>query len=174
MIKQINKTLPVSNIFQLTPLQTQLFEEALNEYDEKVYQLKTEFGFDNTTTWNYTQHTGRIRLQNDRRPLFEADGQIIGIYSRGGRTWEWAWSNPYLEDTVVRDSLLVRAYGERKNLPLLTRGIVPLEREYYANYPAAIGLKISQSDGIFFGDAGEMLVFIMLKNIEQPAMEDVA
>ncbi len=65
---------------------------------------------------------------------------------------------------MARDSKLVKTVGERLGISYLQAGKVPVPNEVFASYLAAIGVKATNSIGVYRGKAGAIDAFITLKN----------
>src|SRR5204863_6511 len=117
----------------------------------------------------YDQHTGVLKLDFPDGAPFEADGQILGSYSPSAKTWEYAWNNPHVDPKVARDSHSVKKLGDRLGIPYMQLGAFPLPGPEIVSYLCAIGLKATDSFGIYEGEAGPVVVMIMLKNPRKSA-----
>jgi len=148
----------------LTPEAETYVAQALEEFNAKQRTMKQEWRFDSYERWGFEQLSGTFRLEfADGRQLL-AEGQILGSYSSTGNSWEWGWHNPYVDPAIARDSKQVKETGEKLGLPCVTAGVVPVPGEDFVLFLCAIGLKASNSVGVFRGAAGPVDVMILLKN----------
>lgn len=149
------------------PLSTEAINYLANARDElksKLQALKQTWRFDEQERWGFDQLTGDFRLEFGDRKEFHADGQILGSYSESGGTWEWAWHNPYVAPPIARDSQLVKETCERLGFTIASPGVVSVPHEQVVEDLCALGLKASDSIGVFRGLAGPVEVMILLKN----------
>lgn len=151
----------------LTPVQDALLAAALAEYNARNEALLRDWGFAGSTQWGFDQKTGLFFVQLKDGSRVEATGQIYGSYSEDAGTWEWAWNNPHVMESVKQDARRVKAYGERESLGCLTSGIVPapkLDGSMSASL-AAIAMKVCGAQGVYAGQGGQVKVYIGLKNL---------
>ncbi len=137
---------------------------ATAEFNTKQEALRRDWRFDSYKQWGYDQFSGVLKLDFEDGSQFSADGQILGSYSAGGHSWEWAWNNPNVEAAMTRDSKLVKQLGERLGIAYLVAGMIPAPGEEFVSYLCAIGIKATDSIGVFRGKAGAIDVMITLKN----------
>ena len=148
----------------LSPEADQFLAEATAEFDTKQAALDRDWHFDDFKQWGFEQLSGTFRLEFADGPEFQADGQILGSYSAEEKSWEWAWHNPYVDASIARDSKAVKDLGERLGLSYTAAGTVPVPGDEFVSYLCAIGLKATDSIGVFRGTAGPIDVLILLKN----------
>lgn len=149
----------------LSPEQNELLGSAIAEFNEKRSATHEKYGFDQHS-WFFDQETGEFQLIDDDKIIHKADGQIAGTYYKPDGTWEWGWNNPNWKKEFVSDSRAVKAYGDKEGLPYFSDGMVPIGSERYAEYLTAVGVKFSDSESAYFGDTGDLIVYIMLKNFK--------
>ena len=147
----------------LNPEQDEFLGSAIEELNEKRRLAYEKYGFDKYV-WFYDQDTGEFQLKDGDKVVHAADGQIAGTYYKPDGTWEWAWNNPHWKPDFVRDSRLVEEYGKKEGLEYFTNGMVPIGSEEFGAYFTAVAVKLSESESAYFGDTGDLVVFIMLKN----------
>lgn len=148
----------------LTPEAETYLAQALEEFNAKQQVMKRDWHFDEYERWGFEQLSGAFRLEfGDGRQLL-AEGQILGSYSATGNSWEWGWHNPYVDPAIARGSKSVKEAGEKLGLPYVTAGVVPVPNEHFISFLCAIGLKATDSAGVFRGSAGPVDVIILLRN----------
>jgi hypothetical protein len=148
----------------LSPEADKYLGEATTEFNTKQEALRRDWRFDAYKNWGYDQFSGILKLDFEDGAQFSADGQILGSYAAGNHSWEWAWNNPHVEAAMTRDSQLVKKTGERQGVTYLVTGMVPAPTEEFVSYLCAVGLKATDSIGVFRGKAGPIAVMITLKN----------
>jgi hypothetical protein len=161
--KKTTKPAPGSSA-PLSPEADQYLAKAMKEFDDKQDALIREWRFDDFKQWGFEQLNGVFRLEFDDGTEFQADGQILGSYSAGEKSWEWGWHNPYVDPSIARDSRKVRDLGARLGLSYTATGMIPVPGEEFVSYLCAIGVKATGSIGVFRGAAGPIEVVILLKN----------
>ena len=154
----------LAGLGQLSPEADQYLAEALDEFNTRQQTMKKEWRFDSYKQWGFEQLSGTFRLEFDDGKQLLAEGQILGSYSATGTSWEWGWHNPYVDPSIARDSMKVKEVGERIGLQYVTAGLVQVPNEHFLAFLCAIGLKATNSAGVFRGSAGPVDVMIMLKN----------
>ena len=148
----------------LSPEADRYLAAATEEFNAKQEALRRDWRFDAYKEWRYDQVGGVLALNFKDGAEFNADGQILGSYCAGNHSWEWAWNNPHVEAPMKRDSESVKQLGERLKISYLVAGMIPAPGEEFVSYLCAIGIKATDSIGIFRGKAGAIDVLILLKN----------
>jgi hypothetical protein len=148
----------------LSPEADHFLKQASDEFNVKQAHLRDEWRFDECDQWAFDQETGVFKLEFEDGSMFEAQGQILGSHDPDEGSWEWAWNNPNVEKAVASDSLIVRALGEKLEIDYLCEGKVPLPEEPFVSHLCGIGIKATDSFGVYNGSAGEIMVMILLKN----------
>ena len=151
----------------LTPEQDAFLASCTKEYNEKLERLNRDWSFSNYRQWGFDQVSGVFFLELHDGSRVEADGQVIGSYSPRGESWEWAWANPNVEESMKRDVQLVRHFGEKENIEYLRAGMVPVPDKMFPMYLSAIAVKVIGAEGVFAGSAGAIQVYITLKNLRR-------
>lgn len=137
---------------------------ATAEFNAKQDALKRDWRFGSGCRWAWDPPTGLFTLDFDDGSQFAADGQLLGSYSPKDFSWEWAWNKPTLEPEAMRDSKLVKEVGERLGIAYLIVGMIPMPGDLWVSYLSAIGVKATDSVGVYLGQAGDLKVVITLKN----------
>lgn len=148
----------------LSPEADKFLADATAEFNPKQAAMQRDWKLDSHKQWGYDQTTGVLKLEYADGAELHADGQILGSHSAADGTWEWAWNNPNSLPAVSRDSTKVRDAGKKYGIDYLQAGIVPVPNQEYVAYLCGIGLKATDSIGIYRGKAGPIDVYIMLKN----------
>ncbi len=148
----------------LSPEVDEWLGHATTEFNAKQEALSRNWSFDSYEEWGYSQETGIFTLDFVDGSQFHADGQLLGSHCASDGTWEWAWHNPNIKTTAAKDSHTVKQLGERLGIDYLQVGSIPCPDMGFAFYLAAIGIKATDSIGIFSGTSGSMSYLIMLKN----------
>ncbi|MCD6051345.1 MAG: hypothetical protein K0Q55_2749 [Verrucomicrobia bacterium] len=148
----------------LSPEADKYLAAATAEFNTKQAALRKDWRLDSYKQWGFDQFSGVLNLDFKNGAQFSADGQILGSYSADGHSWEWAWNNPNVEAAMTRDSKLVKKVGKRFGIGYLVAGMIPAPGEEFVSYLCAIGIKATDSIGVFRGKAGPIDVMITLKN----------
>jgi hypothetical protein len=148
----------------LSPEADKFLADATTEFNAKQEALRRDWKFDFYKQWGYDQFSRVLKLDFADGAQFCADGQILGSHVAARCSWEWAWNNPNVEEAARQDSYLVKQVGERLGIAYLLSGMVPAPTEEFVSYLCAIGLKATNSIGVFRGKAGPVTVMITLKN----------
>lgn len=154
-------------IFNITPEEDKFLSEASEYHNNNNINLQNNWGFDNYEEWGFSQETGVFFLDFKDGSRVEASGQIYGSYSTQDTSWEWAWNNPHSEKGMSIDSLKAKTYGEETDLLYLTSGMVTVFDIVFATYLASIAEKLNDAQGLFPASAGEIIIFIGLKDLKR-------
>ena len=76
--------------------------------------------------WDFSQDSGELVFTFPDM-VVRAPAQIIGSFDNREESWMWAWANSSLSDSITRDSVRVREYGEQHHIRRLTTGTWPAE-----------------------------------------------
>lgn len=154
-----------ARIFDLSADQDLFLGAAVEECNQSIRQYNQAWDSRRFDDWSYDQYSGKFRLKDGDVIGVEADAQIVGSYHSRNKTWEWSWNNPNVETDAKQDSQAVKNYGDKEKIWYFSEGIIPVVSEDQAIYFAAVGRKLSQSQAIYKGDAGDLNVYLLLKNI---------
>jgi uncharacterized protein DUF6882 len=149
---------------KLSPAADKFLGEATKEFNAKQDVLKKEWRFDSYEQWSYDSENGLLTLEFSDAKALTADGQLLGTYSASEGSFEWAWNSPHFNDIITRDSKLVKSVGKNLSISYTQVGIIPVPGELFLSYICAIGLKGSQSLGMFRGSEEDVHPMIMVKN----------
>lgn len=147
----------------LSPEADEFLAEATAEFNAKQKALKTNWRFGEHKQWGFDQESGILKLEFSDGADLHFDGQILGSYSPSQHSWEWAWNNPWVEAAMARDSQRVKQLGEKLGIAYLQAGLVPLPDGQFVSYLCSIGLKATESVGVYRGKCDPVDVIILLK-----------
>ena len=125
--------------------------------------MKADWRFGEHKQWGFDQESGILKLEFADGAELHFDGQILGSYSPAQRSWEWAWNNPWVEAAMAKDSQRVKQLGEKLGIAYLQAGMVPLPDGEFVSYLCSIGLKATDSVGVYRGKCDPVDVMILLK-----------
>lgn len=148
----------------LSPEASQFLKAAIGEFDVRQRALREHWQFDSYKQWGFEQISGTFRIEFEDGKQLLADGQILGSYSASAESWEWGWHNPYVDPAIAKDSCKVKDLVERLGLNCVGGGTIPIPSEDFISFLCAIGLKATDSMGVFRGSAGPIDLMILLKN----------
>ena len=144
--------------------------EEIKQTSIQELQLKTQantvWGLGKFDRWDLDQNTGQLIFSNADGTTAKCPAQIIGSYNAADHSWQWAWANPSVADSLKADALRVKSYGEQNGFKKLT------EAEWQGSEDdawamAAIACKVCGSQGIYRGPASDQLfVFISFGKVE--------
>jgi hypothetical protein len=103
--------------------------------------------------------------------------QVLGSFSHSSETWLWIWENKaggYAE-SVMKQALLLKQYGEENNIDLLTVGkFDAVENDLHLI--GMIAVEMFNSSGYYLGNYGQgtMVVTIKSDTIDQIESEELA
>ena len=156
---------PMDDDSELSPEADRFLAEACAKYQEIMEAVERDWRLSTCIDWAFDQDTGLLSAELEDGAKWEADTQILGSYSTEDQTWEWAWNNPCCQERMARDSRTLREFGERFNLRYLRLTGYPIPGEEFLAYLSAIGVKASDSLGIFEAETGAVVVFLLLKEL---------
>lgn len=122
-------------------------------------QVNHELWGQGSSEWSVDLDRGVIEFRNDKGWLVTAPVQVIGTYDTRDGTFMWGWDHPSVPAPSAEAATLVRQYGERHHLDLLTTLLVEMSEER-AWEVTALADYLSGGNGAYRGPVGTTLVFM--------------
>jgi uncharacterized protein DUF6882 len=127
-----------------------------------AHQSTWQFGKEER--WDFAQDIGELVFTFSDK-IVRAPAQIIGSFDSQAGSWMWAWANSSIADSLTRDSIKVREYGEQHRIRRLTTPKWSAQ-EMDAWQMAALACRLCNSNGAYRGPAGTTFVFITFGTIQ--------
>ena len=147
--------------------------EELIDLSMNSLQAKNQFHCDNwkldEADWAVDQEEGIITFHAPDNIVVTAPVQIVGTYDQNQGSWMWSWANHSIEESLARDAIVVKAYGERQDIKLLIGRSSQIE-EYDAWQLTALTCELNGQQGVYRGIAGSTLVFMTFGQISLQKM----
>jgi hypothetical protein len=142
---------------------------ALVEGSMEGLRLQTEahqgtWRFGKSERWDFSQDSGEL-VFTFADMIVRAPAQVIGSFDSEARSWMWAWANSSIAESLTRDSVRVREYGEQHRIRRLTTGTWPAE-EVDGWRMAALANRLCVSNGVYRGPAGTAFVFFTFGQVQ--------
>jgi hypothetical protein len=142
-----------------TPEFKRLLETSMADLQAKTAGHRAGWGLGESKRWDLDQSRGDLIFTFSDGVIATCPAQIIGSFDTDSSTWLWAWANPSIHDSLKRDSLRVRDYGQQHKIARLTSAQWSCtEADAWAM--AALSCKLCEAQGIYRGPAGPSFVFI--------------
>ena len=110
--------------------------------------------------WDFSKSSGEL-VFTFPEIVVRTSAQIIGSFdSREGR-WLWGWANTTIPDSLTRDSVRVREYGEQHQIRRLTTPKWSGE-EMDGWHMAALANHLCESNGCYRGPSDKTYIFFTL------------
>jgi len=148
-----------------TPAFNTLLDTSMEELRVKTVGHQAGWGFGRATRWSLDQSRGDLLFTFDDGIVATCPAQIVGSFDGADGSWLWGWANPSIADSLKRDSLRVREYGEERQIARLTSAEWPCT-EAEAWRMAALACKLCEAQGVYRGPAGTAFVFISFGTVE--------
>jgi hypothetical protein len=148
-----------------TPEFHALLDKSMEELRAKTMGHQAGWGFGKANRWSLDQSRGELLLTFDNGVAATCPAQIIGSFDATDGSWLWGWANPSIADSLKRDSLRVRDYGEQRQIARLTSAEWPCT-EAEAWRMAALACKLCEAQGVYRGPAGTAFVFMTFGAVE--------
>ena len=103
-----------------TPEFHALLDKSMEELRAKTMVHQAGWGFGKAHRWSLDQSRGDLLLTFDNGVAATCPAQIIGSFDATDGSWLWGWANPSIADSLKRDSLRVRDYGQQHGLARVT------------------------------------------------------
>lgn len=132
-----------------------LREHGLRALDKQVH-LSDLF---DEADWLLDQDAGTITFGGD----VVCSAQVLGTQSDASRTWLWAWANPSVPATVRRDAELVRSFGERQGISVMTDAEHRIDPSMSPEMLSLVASELTYADGYYRGPYDGGAVFVLVR-----------
>jgi hypothetical protein len=155
-----------------TPEFKKLLEMSMADLQTKTAGHRAGWRLGESKRWDLNQSRGDLIFTFSDGVIATCPSQIIGSIDTESSTWLWAWAKPSLNDSLKRDSLRVKDYGQQHKITRLTSAQWPCtEADAWAM--AALACKLCEAQGIYRGPAGTSYVFISFGQVNLSKMQNV-
>lgn len=142
-----------------------LLDTSLRELQLKTATHQGTWRLGKSKRWDVDQSKGNLVFTFEDGIIVTCPAQIIGSFNSSANSWLWAWANPTIDDTLKRDSLRVRSYGEERKIGRLT------EQKWEGSEDdawkmTALACKLCGSEGAYRGPAGTTYIFMTFGKVE--------
>ena len=148
-----------------TPEFKAMLEASMEELRVKTAGHQGGWRFGKSKRWDLDQERGDLIFTFDDGVVATCPAQIIGSFDGADGSWLWAWANPSIADSLKRDSLRVRDYGQEHKIARLTSAEWSCAEADAWNM-AALACKLCASQGVYRGPAGTAFVFISFGQVK--------
>lgn len=143
-----------------------MVERAVTDMKILNQQAVESHGLDTMARAAISQEEGLLRfLDENGTARVSTPITLIGTFSPIAQTWRWGWANPSIRPPLVADLEKVRAYGDELSLLDLTEPAMETDEDG-AWSMAAMALKILGGQGVYHHSTGDVIVFMIMKEIE--------
>jgi hypothetical protein len=147
-------------------------QELLERYGAISLEKQISFGdLIGDRSWNVDVSNGTISFGQD----FSFPMQIIGTISHAAQSWLWAWANAQsnLPDSIIKDSLFLKKYGEENDIPLLSNRSFDFTKEEL-HLMGIIASGLTNASGYYLCDYGQgtMVVTVNSPQIVEATKDD--
>ena len=153
---------------QLSPEAAAFVQAARARYESEAAHLRAEWKFDQATSMNADFESGEATYHFADGHRVVAHFYVLGSWSRSAQSWEWAWNNPNVPDSLKHGADRVRDTGEELGIEEMTSGFVPAPHLETGAWMAALAAKALETGGALpvppDGDA-DVVLFVALHNI---------
>jgi hypothetical protein len=148
-----------------TPEFKTLLDKSIAELRLKTMGHQAGWGFGKADRWSLDMSRGDLLFEFADGVVATCPAQIVGSLDTTDSSWLWAWANPSIPDSLIRDALQVREYGEQRKIARLTSAEWACTEDD-AWSMAALACKLSGAQGVYRGPAGSALVFISFGKVQ--------
>jgi hypothetical protein len=141
-----------------TPEFRALLEGSMEGLKLQTAAHQNTWGFGKAERWDLSQDVGELIFTFPDKSV-RAPAQIIGSFDSQAGSWMWAWANSSVADSLKRDSLRVREYGQQHKIQRLTTPTWSAS-EMDAWQMTALACRLCNSNGAYRGPAGSTFFFI--------------
>jgi len=115
-------------------------------------------------SWSVDLDAGTIEFQNDKGWTISAPVQVVGTYNTLDNTFLWGWDHPSVPPERAASARLVREFGERHGLDLLTTRLVEVDEDDAWLF-TALANYLGGGQGGYRGPTGTTLVFMTFGDV---------
>lgn len=138
--------------------------DAVFERAEAELKLKTEaamgmWGLGSGTSWAVDLEVGRITFVNEKGWEITAPVQVVGTFNTVDNTWLWGWDHPSVPAPVAEHAKLVRDFGAKHGLEMLTTRKIEADETDAWTF-TALACHLAGAQGGYRGPAGDARVFM--------------
>lgn len=141
-----------------------LLETSMADLQAKTEGHRAGWRLGESKRWDLDQSRGNLIFTFSDGVIATCPAQIIGSFDAEGGTWLWAWANPSIHDSLKRDALRIRDYGQQHNITRLITAQWP-GTEADAWSMASLACKLCDAQGVYRGPAGTSYVFISFSQV---------
>ena len=141
-----------------------LLDKSMEDLRAKTMGHQIGWGFGKADQWSLDLSQGDLLFTFSKGVVATCPAQIVGSLDTDGGSWLWAWANPSIPESLQRDSLRIRGYGQQRQIARLTSAEWPCTEEE-AWRMAALACTLCEAQGVYRGPAGPTLVFISFGSV---------
>jgi hypothetical protein len=147
-----------------TPEFIQLLDASMEALRAKTVGHQVGWGFGKADRWSLDLSQGDLLFTFANGIVATCPAQIVGTLDSTDGSWLWGWANPSVPESLQLDSLLVRDYGEQRQITRLTSAEWPCTEDE-AWRMAALACNLCEAQGVYRGPAGTTFVFITFSDV---------
>lgn len=136
-----------------------LLNKSMEDLRAKTLGHQVGWGFGKAAQWSLDLSQRDLLFTFSDGIVATCPAQIVGSLDSESGTWLWGWANPTIPESLQRDSLRVRDYGQQRQIARLTSAEWPCTEEE-AWRMAALACYLCEAQGVYRGPAGTAFVFI--------------
>lgn len=153
----------------LMPCKTE--QELIERYGGIAMDKQLNFrDFIGNNNWNINIANEEISFGTDNNfPI-----QVLGTFSYSSQTWLWAWANikSGLSETIIKEALQLKEYGEENAIDLLRNETFDFSEEDL-HLIGIIASGIHNSSGYYICDYGQGAMVVTIKDGKVDKMHEV-
>jgi hypothetical protein len=123
-----------------------------------------EFRVDNDCQYKWDIDRAEIMFFRKKRPIAQADLQVIGSISRKGGTWLWSWANGNIPSKAKDKMSEVRRYGDEQGFQKLTLAEWIPDDASDGHDMMYVAASILGASAIFHDHVGDLALYLTLHN----------
>lgn len=133
---------------------------ANEERQARMASAIFDFGIDAATGWSVNLDAGEFRFTFDDHELVGTP-QLIGVFSKIGKTWTWGWAVESIPDDAKQTATLAREFARQHGYGTM---LEPVAVASEAQADGLAALAFVQDDGVFlyraFGPAADTYISV--------------
>lgn len=139
-------------------------DQAFKSFEPSATKLDKEYKLAKYS-WSYSQDSGKLVFSENGVVKVIATAQIVGSYSTYSNTWMWSWANKSVDDSVKKDIVKVKEYGEKNQFKELTTAQWKCDQDY-AWIMTAVASHLLKAKGAYRGPYPDGFAYFMITDIK--------
>jgi len=115
-------------------------------------------------SWNVDMKLGLLSFQFLNDKVANANIQVVGTYNSDDSSFLWGWEHPSVPKNLAEYAEKAKTWGNKHAEILFTKSKINCNKEDVWKIAAVVN-RINEGNGVYCGNSGSTMVFMILKTI---------